>query len=144
MTGVVPVGGVARWAVPLRRSSIIEPRRPPLTLAALVSSTFTAATPIDNKKGAVCKGKKCCTANTGHADLDTYLIGNCEWARRTNKANSTFLPTLAQSQAPPVVWVGCADSRVPESVITNKRPGDIFVTVSVSGTRRRMLSWTPP
>ena len=63
------------------------------------------------------------------------LSGNAAWAAQMNVTNSTFLPTLAEAQAPPVVWIGCADSRVPESVITNQLPGQIFTTVSVAHAR---------
>lgn len=63
------------------------------------------------------------------------LSGNAAWAAQMNATNSTFLPTLAEAQAPPVVWIGCADSRVPESVITNQLPGQIFTTVSVAHAR---------
>lgn len=31
------------------------------------------------------------------------------------------------SRALQALWIGCADSRVPESVLTACRPGDIFV-----------------
>lgn len=45
-----------------------------------------------------------------------------------NFYSSCFPPSLFRANdAPQVLWIGCADSRVPESVITACKPGDIFV-----------------
>lgn len=66
--------------------------------------------------------------------VQPFLAGNAAWAAATNATNATFLPTLAQAQAPPVVWIGCADSRVPESVVTGQMLGQIFTTVSQCGS----------
>ncbi|KAL1411624.1 hypothetical protein Q8F55_002588 [Vanrija albida] len=62
-----------------------------------------------------------------HPELSPYLSGNAQWATSTNAADPTFLPQLATGQAPTVLWIGCADSRVPESVIMQRKPGDVFV-----------------
>jgi len=49
---------------------------------------------------------------------------NRRWAE---SVNPIFFPGSAQGQSPPVLWLGCSDSRVPESVVLGARPGDIFV-----------------
>ncbi|WOO80668.1 Carbonic anhydrase 2 [Vanrija pseudolonga] len=64
---------------------------------------------------------------SAHPELSPYLSGNAQWAGQTNAADPTFLPQLATGQAPTVLWIGCADSRVPESVIMQRKPGDVFV-----------------
>lgn len=38
-----------------------------------------------------------------------------------------FFEKLAHGQKPPVLWIGCSDSRVPANEITGTMPGEIFV-----------------
>ncbi|KAI5990801.1 carbonic anhydrase [Pisolithus marmoratus] len=59
--------------------------------------------------------------------LSSLLSANAQWAERTNDAHPNFFGQCAKGQSPKVLWIGCADSRVPESVVTNAKPGDIFV-----------------
>lgn len=55
------------------------------------------------------------------------LLENIAWARETAHADAEFFPRLAQGQSPKVLWIGCADSRVPAETVTNANPGDLFV-----------------
>ncbi|KAH0833869.1 carbonic anhydrase [Lanmaoa asiatica] len=55
------------------------------------------------------------------------LDGNAKWAHAVDRAEPGFFRKSALGQQPKVLWIGCADSRVPESVLTGARPGDIFV-----------------
>lgn len=38
-----------------------------------------------------------------------------------------FFKKLAEGQQPPVLWIGCADSRVPANEIIGAQPGEVFV-----------------
>jgi len=54
-------------------------------------------------------------------------LSNAQWAEAVNAAEPGFFPQSAEGQTPKILWLGCSDSRVPESVVTASRPGDIFV-----------------
>ncbi|KAF8547533.1 carbonic anhydrase [Imleria badia] len=68
--------------------------------------------------------------------VHALLAGNAKWADAVNRTEPGFFQRSAEGQYPKalacndtrqVLWIGCADSRVPESLITGARPGDIFV-----------------
>ncbi|KLO13070.1 carbonic anhydrase [Schizopora paradoxa] len=60
-------------------------------------------------------------------DLARFLSSNAQWADDVGSAHPQFFAESAKGQSPKVLWIGCADSRVPESVIVGCKPGDIFV-----------------
>ncbi|KAM3416930.1 Carbonic anhydrase [Cercospora zeina] len=51
---------------------------------------------------------------------------NKKWAQEVATADPEFFPTCSKGQAPPILWIGCADSRVPETTILNCKPGQVF------------------
>lgn len=55
------------------------------------------------------------------------LKNNKEWAIKTLQEDPKFFETLAASQSPSFLWIGCSDSRVPANQITGTIPGEIFV-----------------
>jgi len=59
--------------------------------------------------------------------LARLLSSNAQWAKDVSAAYPTFFPTSAKGQSPKVLWIGCADSRVPESILLAVMPGEIFV-----------------
>lgn len=61
------------------------------------------------------------------AEIDTLLQNNRAWAERVEREQPDFFSKLAEGQRPRYLWIGCADSRVPETTITGTHPGDMFV-----------------
>ncbi len=57
-----------------------------------------------------------------------YLInGNDQFIQAVQLEDPDFFDNLAKGQHPQFLWIGCADSRVPPSEVTNVKPGSIFV-----------------
>lgn len=55
------------------------------------------------------------------------LLENKAWAQSKVDIDEKYFSNMALDQNPEYLWIGCSDSRVPESEITNSTPGDIFV-----------------
>ena len=52
---------------------------------------------------------------------------NRMWAERLKEINPDYFSNLAQQQSPEILWIGCADSRVPANQIIDLPPGEVFV-----------------
>lgn len=52
---------------------------------------------------------------------------NRDWAESMREANPDFFSELAKQQKPELLWIGCADSRVPANQIIGLPPGSVFV-----------------
>ncbi|KAB5566384.1 carbonic anhydrase [Coniochaeta sp. 2T2.1] len=55
------------------------------------------------------------------------LSSNNAWAGYKAHQNPEFFPKLASGQSPKILWLGCSDSRCPETTILGMQPGDVFV-----------------
>jgi carbonic anhydrase len=64
--------------------------------------------------------------------LSRLLENNRAWARARARDDPDFFPRLARQQAPPFLWVGCSDSRVPANEIVGLDPGELFVHRNVA------------
>lgn len=53
--------------------------------------------------------------------------GNRKWVEDMLEMDPGFFEKLSKGQKPPVLWIGCSDSRVPANEITGTLPGEIFV-----------------
>ena len=63
----------------------------------------------------------------GMSRLDDVFERNRIWAERIKEINPDFFCNLAAQQKPDILWIGCADSRVPANQIMDMPPGAVFV-----------------
>lgn len=52
---------------------------------------------------------------------------NEQWVAKKLQEDPTYFIKLSKGQTPPILWIGCSDSRVPANEITGTQPGEIFV-----------------
>lgn len=55
------------------------------------------------------------------------LLSNLAWSTEARQRDPQFFEHLSEGQQPRILWIGCADSRVPADRITNCQPGELFV-----------------
>ncbi|KAJ3129915.1 hypothetical protein HK098_007669 [Nowakowskiella sp. JEL0407] len=58
--------------------------------------------------------------------LEMMLENNQLWSTKMTQHRPNFFKELATSQDPEVLWIGCADSRVPSNSIVGLLPGEVF------------------
>lgn len=63
--------------------------------------------------------------------MDAYykslLDKNKAWVEEKISKEGDFFDKLSEGQQPPLLWIGCADSRVPANQIIGAEPGEVFV-----------------
>jgi carbonic anhydrase len=74
----------------------------------------------------------------------SLLENNKEWVAKNLEKDPNFFNKLADGQQPPLLWIGCADSRVPANEIIGAQPGEVFVHRNIANmvlhTDMNMLS----
>jgi carbonic anhydrase len=60
-------------------------------------------------------------------NIKRLFLENKAWAQSKIALDADYFTNMAKDQTPEYLWIGCSDSRVPPSEVTNTDPGEIFV-----------------
>ncbi len=55
------------------------------------------------------------------------IDNNKKWVESQLAIDKEYFKDLAKGQQPPLLWIGCSDSRVPANEIIGAKPGEVFV-----------------
>lgn len=55
------------------------------------------------------------------------LDNNKKWVEESLELDPNYFEDLSKGQTPPLLWIGCSDSRVPANEIIGAKPGEVFV-----------------
>jgi len=64
--------------------------------------------------------------------IKKLILENKAWATGKVQNNPDFFKSMADVQKPDYLWIGCSDSRVDPSELTNTQPGEMFVHRNVA------------
>lgn len=72
------------------------------------------------------------------------IENNQKWVESKLAIDENYFKKLSEGQQPPVLWIGCADSRVPANELIGAQPGEVFVHRNIANmvihTDMNMLS----
>lgn len=105
----------------LKKKSKFRPTSLVFAAVCVVASIFFISTAT---------GKERVDKRTTSPESDFYkriLDNNKKWAETCLKKDPQYFEDLAKGQNPPLLWIGCSDSRVPTDEIIGTKPGEVFV-----------------
>ncbi len=80
----------------------------------------------------------------GKEFYEKIVRNNKEWVADKLDKDPEYFKRLEHNQEPEILWIGCADSRVPANEIIGANPGDVFVHRNIANmvvhTDMNMLS----
>ena len=63
-----------------------------------------------------------------HDDFYKKILDNNKiWSETKLSEDPQYFERLSKGQAPPLLWIGCSDSRVPANEVIGAQPGEVFV-----------------
>ncbi|KAJ1968873.1 hypothetical protein IWQ62_000975 [Dispira parvispora] len=65
-------------------------------------------------------------------DVQLLFDQNAQWNNNTKREQPDLVHSLATTQTPKIMWIGCSDSRVAPELLTGSSIGDIFVYRNVA------------
>jgi carbonic anhydrase len=71
-------------------------------------------------------------ANVPHELLKDCVAANRRWVERVRAADPRYFERLSSKQRPELLWIGCADSRLPPDSLIGREPGEVFVHRNVA------------
>jgi len=96
--------------------------------AAKQNSFAVSAFANESQKRHVCTP----SCNHGKGFYESCIENNKEWVQKKLAKDKDYFNKLASIQTPKLLWIGCADSRIPPTDVTGCQPGDIFVHRNVA------------
>ena len=80
-----------------------------------------------------------------HGDFYKKILDNNKiWSETKLKDDPDYFQRLSNVQEPPLLWIGCSDSRVPANEVIGAQPGEVFVHRNIANmvihTDMNMLS----
>jgi len=63
-----------------------------------------------------------------HSDFYKKILENNKiWSETKLAQDPEYFERLSKGQSPPLLWIGCSDSRVPANEVIGAQPGEVFV-----------------
>lgn len=115
-----------RTQLVLRYSSPVPPTK---SLRNSIDSTFARAT-SDRRIYFRTRNKQIVPEMAAGEKGDAYdevFNSNTKWRGSMAEKDPALFERLSKGQSPEILWIGCADSRCPETTILGLNPGDVFV-----------------
>ncbi|KAJ1858311.1 hypothetical protein LPJ76_001119 [Coemansia sp. RSA 638] len=62
-----------------------------------------------------------------NSTIQNVIQNNKDWVAEVQANNPDYFTNLAKGQSPKLLWIGCSDSRMAVDVLTQTKPGDVFI-----------------